>query len=124
MVERLRIRLGSLTKIFSDGELQEFIDTAITGYNLEEGKDDVLILDLALATCYLRLATDTGMFFKYQQADESVDKSMTSEAFRKLYEVLWESCRARLGIGESGQVETGKSDTFIMRKAESKENNS
>jgi len=120
LIERLQSRLGSLKDLFLPAELTDFINTAITGYNLLEGKDDALILDLALATCYLRLATDTGMYFKYQQADESVDKSMTPEVFRELYDSLWKSCAARLGIGDSGStpLETGKSDTFILRKDE------
>lgn len=119
LVNRLKIRLGKVAEIFLEDELADFINTAITGYNLTEGKDDALILDLALAGCLLRLATDTATYFKYTQADESVDKSMTPETFRKLYDSLWKSCAARLGIGETGAIETDKPDAFILRKNES-----
>jgi len=117
--DRLIIRLGKLSGLFTPEELTEFLSTAITAYDLEEGKDDVLILDLALASCYLRLATDTATYFKYSQADESVDKSMTPEIFLKLYQTLWTSCCARLGIPDTpptAELAEIPPDTFIMGK--------
>jgi hypothetical protein len=120
--DRLIIRLGKTADIFTPEELNEFLDSAISGHDLEEGKDDILILDLALAACYLRLATDSATYFKYSQADESVDKSMTPEMFRKLYATLWSSCCARLGIPVEPPAppaaSEGAPDTFILHKDE------
>jgi hypothetical protein len=118
--DRLIIRLGATASIFKPEELDEFISSAQSGYDLKEGEDDDLILDLALSSCYLRLATDSATYFKYSQADESVDKSMTPEMFLKLYQTLYGSCCARLGIPVEPPPATsgGKPDTFILHKNE------
>jgi len=96
VLEHLKRRLGSQASAFSDTDLIEFINAAKDEYGLVEGKDDGLIVSLALCTCYLRLATDTATYFKYQEATESVDKTLTPKMFMRMYEFLWESVQKRL----------------------------
>lgn len=107
MIDKLKRRLGDQVAAFEDADLLEFLETIKTEYNLIEGKHDSMILDLALCTCYLRLATDKATYFKYTQATESVDKTMTPKMFMNMYEFLWESVQERL---------PSKVDTFQIKK--------
>ncbi len=108
LIDRLQIRLGGRKAAFETAELQEFIDSATNQYGLAEGRDDELILKLALCACYLRLATDSATFFKYTQGTESVDKSMTPKIFMELYQVTWDTIK--------DQVD-GKPVMFQIKKA-------
>lgn len=99
LIDKLKTRLGDRATAFEDDELTEFIDVAKSEYNLVEGKHDALIVDLALCTCYLRLATDSATFFKYKQASEEVDKTATPKMFMQLYKHLWESVEKKLPSG-------------------------
>lgn len=112
LIDKLKRRLGSQVSAFEDPDLLEFIETAEKEYSLVEGKHDGVIVELALCTCYLRLATDTATFFKYQQATESVDKTMTPKMFMKMHEFLWESVQKRL---------PSKVDTFQLQKEDDDE---
>lgn len=96
LIDKLKTRLGGHRTAFTDAELAEFIETATTEHGLTEGKNDALIVDLALCTCYLRLATDKATFFRYSQATEEVDKTATPKMFLSLYEMLWQAVQSRL----------------------------
>lgn len=93
LIDRLRIRLRKFVTAFEAPELQDYIDSAKNQYTLAEGKDDEIILKLALCSCYLALATDTATYFKYTQGTESVDKSMTPKMFMELYQMLWDTIK-------------------------------
>ena len=112
IIAQLKRRLGKQVDAFEDADLTEFIETVKKGYSLTEGEHAGLIVDLALCTCFLRLATDTATYFKYQQATESVDKTLTPKMFMKMYEFLWESVEKRL---------PSKVDTFHLQKEDSDE---
>lgn len=93
LIERLQIRLRKFVTTFETTELQDYIDSAKNQYGLAEGKDDEIILSLALCSCYLALATDSATYFKYTQGTESVDKSMTPKMFMELYQTLWDTIK-------------------------------
>lgn len=112
IIANLKRRLGSQVSAFDDVDLTEFIETVKSEYSLTEGKYAGLIVELALCICYLRLATDTATFFKYTQATESVDKTLTPKMFMKMYEFLWASVKERL---------PSKADTFQLQKEDSDE---
>jgi hypothetical protein len=112
LIDKLKRRLGTQAAAFEDTDLTEFIETAKSEYKLVEGEHDSLIVELALCTCYLRLATDTATYFKYSQGTESVDKTVTPRMFMEIYEFLFESVQKRL---------PEKPEIFQIKKAESDE---
>lgn len=112
MLEKLKRRLRSQAAAFDDADLLEFIETVKAEYSLTEGKHAGLIVKLALCTCYLSLATDTARYFKYQQATESVDKTLTPKMFMNMYEFLWESVQKEMPT---------KVDTFHLQKEDTDE---
>ncbi len=96
LLDRLKRRIKSACNVFTDSELQGFIDDAINDFGLIEGQDDRLILDIAEADVYKALASDTARYFKYRELSEEVDKTHTPEMFLKLYTALWSSIEKRL----------------------------
>jgi len=112
LIDKLKRRLGTQTVAFEDPDLLEFIETAKSEYKLIEGEHDGLIVELALCTCYLRLATDSATYFKYTQGTESVDKTLTPRMFMEMYEFLFKNVQERL---------PEKPQTFQIKKAASDE---
>jgi hypothetical protein len=111
MRERLKKRLGADSARFTDAELDEFLSTATTDYELGGGAHNALILDIALALAYLRMATDTARYFKYTEGSESVDKTDISRQYMRLYESVWSTVAGRL-------PNAAAPTTFIIRKNE------
>ncbi len=99
LLDRLKTRLKSVAKAFTDQELQEILDGVARDYGLTPEADDAVILDLAAAEVYLAMATDTARYFKWKELTEEVDRTKTPEHFMKLYRIVYE--RAKHGLPET-----------------------
>ena len=86
-------------------------DTDLAGFLADasdRSTDPEVILTLAQAWVYQRLATEAAGNFKYSQADESVDKTAEAAQWRALYEQTWSS------LPESIRASADVPDTFEL----------
>jgi hypothetical protein len=83
----LKLRLGPVAAArIGDPDLAAYLTDASDRSNQSD-----VVLTLALAWCYQRLASEAAANLKYSQADESVDKTAEAAQWRALFDSTWAS---------------------------------
>jgi len=83
----LKLRLGPVAAArIGDTDLAAFLTDAS-----DQSDQSEVILTLAMALVYRRLAAESAANLKYSQADESVDKTAEAAQWRALFDSTWAS---------------------------------
>lgn len=83
----LKLRLGPVASArIGDVDLAAFLTEAS-----DRSDEAEVVLCLAMAWVYQRLASESAANLKYSQADESVDKTAEAPQWRALFESTWAS---------------------------------
>lgn len=83
----LKLRLGPVASVrIGDVDLAAFLTDAS-----DRSDEADVVITLAMAWVYQRLAAESAANLKYSQADESVDKTAEAPQWRALYESTWAS---------------------------------
>lgn len=108
LTERTLKRFKDVDNVTED-DAQEWVETALNNHGFIKAdnvptKYVTLLLLFAEAEGTSRVALNTAYYFSFVDKDESVDKSMVSDNYRKLSEDLWlrYSRLKSEGIGDIG----------------------
>jgi len=83
----LKLRLGPVAAArIGDADLAAFLTEAA-----DRSDEADVVMGLAMAWVYQRLAAESAANIRYSQADESVDKTAEAANWQKLYDAAWAS---------------------------------
>lgn len=119
LTERLAKRFKDVPNI-GEEDVAEWVELAMNEHGLNS-TDSVpteivpLLLLYAEADGASQIALRTAHYFEFVDKDESVNKSMISDQYRKLSDELWKRYRQRKGSGAGG---VGGARFYTMKRVD------